>query len=447
MEDMLLVYSSYSFDLIKIFLIFWGIIGYRFRKIKLSYRIIIPIGMVSLLTISGYLVQNKLQATSIALLFVFYTIVVIFDGKLQTKLISFIIAYLSIALADLCVLGFLSLLLKKNYNVIMDDSLYGSIYLTFNIITIIMIIVTKRITHLSFENNKLSKRYFLFIITGLFCGTFILSGLIISNLPGAGENLKRMVLAIVIIICIIYLVICGMLVIVMNSRDSYKQLSQINQTVIEAQQKYYLLVHEKQEEIRGIRHEIKNHLACMNSLYKNGKMQELGDYLKAFIADIDGVETLLDSGNDIVNAIINDANSRYRSEGIHIILEGMLPKPLSIESMDLCVIFANAISNAVEAIQLLKQEKKNNIEQIRIKITSFKKDLFITITNPVGKKIDTSVIKIKTSKSDDQLHGFGTENIKRKVQKYDGEVTFECSELEFAVKIHMINVSEIAFTS
>ena len=103
--------------------------------------------------------------------------------------------------------------------------------------------------------------------------------------------------------------------------------------------------------------------------------------------------------------------------------------------MDLCVIFANAINNAVEAIY--KFEDVDIIHVINIKISSFKEDLFIDITNPIKEEVEIVNNKIETSKEDKDFHGFGLNNMKMKAREYGGSIKLESDDKMFYLFIHM----------
>jgi sensor histidine kinase regulating citrate/malate metabolism len=287
-----------------------------------------------------------------------------------------------------------------------------------------------------FKAGISGKIYALFF-TGAITGVYFVGGLMLTNLQGAQDRTRKIILAVMMVASFAYFAACLMLVMISESRDSYKMLSQINQTVIEAQQKYYLLANEKEQEIKSIRHEIKNHLACINGLYHNNKLDEMNDYISQLIDQTQVLDGLLDTGNDIVNAILNDAQSRYQKDGIIIKLEGAFPKDLKIAPMDLCVIFANAVSNAVEAIQKIEYREDAGI--IHIKISVFKNDLFIDIWNPVASKVEIVDGKLRTTKQDKNLHGFGTANMIQRVEKYHGTIDFENKENLFYVHINMKN--------
>ncbi len=284
----------------------------------------------------------------------------------------------------------------------------------------------------------ISKRIYALLFAGAGISIIIIACLMSISFPGTGDRLRKTMLFITIIACITYISACLMLIIISESRDKFKILSQINQNVIESQQQYYMLVNEKQQEIRSIRHEMKNHYSCIKGLYKANKLQDMEQYINQLVEDSEQSEDLIDTGNDIVNAIINDAMSRYQAQRIKIHLEGAFPDKLYVTAMDLCVIFANLISNAVEAILQMERDLVSD-SFVNVKISSFKDDLFIDVINPTSKNVEIQNGTMVTSKKDKSNHGFGTKNIKQRIEKYKGTVEFKNENNCFLVEISMKN--------
>jgi signal transduction histidine kinase len=289
----------------------------------------------------------------------------------------------------------------------------------------------------------ISKKVFILLFAGAATGLITLAALVVKSNDAITESARKLMVIVTIIAAFSYNAACLLIIILSESRDNYKALSLINQKIIESQQKYYTLVNEKQQEIRSIRHEMKNHLACINSLYQTGKLKEMEEYISQLTAAADDTKELFDTGNDIVNAILNDAESRYEKEHIKIRLQGGFPEHLQIAPMDLCIIFANLVSNAAEAI-LRMERLQQNTDYIDIKISSFKDDLYKDIQNPTGNNTEIQNGKLITSKSDKSHHGFGVANIIQRVEKYQGEVIFKIIDSRFMAEINMKNSVQIS---
>ncbi|MDF2611263.1 MAG: VirS, partial [Lachnospiraceae bacterium] len=369
---------------------------------------------------------------------VLITVCFMFEGKFMKKLAYSLLVYFLVLFLDVCTSGIMTLIFNTTYFEMRSYGIIKFISNFINILTLGIIILIKKLRKKQAFRVNLSKRIYALLFAGAGMGIIIISSLMATTLPGTGDRMRRIMLLVTIIACVSYSVACLMLIIITESRDNFKMLSLINQNVIESQQKYYMLVNEKQQEMRSIRHEMKNHLSCVYGLYKSNKLHEMEQYMKELVEAAEMPGDLFDTGNDIVNAILNDAKSRYHTERIILHLEGGFPSELHIAPVDLCVIFANLVTNSVEAIRQLNTYNQND-NFIDIKISSFKDDIYIDVKNPTVKNVDIQNGTLITTKQDKKFHGFGTKNMKQRVEKYRGTINFKSENNYFFVEIYMKN--------
>lgn len=167
-----------------------------------------------------------------------------------------------------------------------------------------------------------------------------------------------------------------------------------------------------QKALRKLRHDLKNHDIALRSFFENGECEKGIEYLDQFGEKIrgkapDGVNT----GNSVVDALINSKRRAAEEMDISFTYDICLPETLSIEVIDLCVLFGNALDNAVEACS---------------KIMSGPKRIMMTVkydNNSVITKIENSVEpgtvpSLTTKKADRKNHGFGIGNIESALMRY-----------------------------
>lgn len=192
--------------------------------------------------------------------------------------------------------------------------------------------------------------------------------------------------------------------------------------LIEEQLKYQFNHYKQLElnitETRKIKHDMNNHFLCLSHLLLKNDVEASLTYLADIKSAIDKIEYSLDTGNTIVDAIINDKLKRHQKNAIQFSLNGYFPRGEFIPLFDLCSIIANSFDNSLEAV--LKLEESSRI----IHIETYKKnDYWIyKIRNTCNVESSEDTQMLKTSKSNPELHGFGLMNIQNSVSRCDGQI-------------------------
>lgn len=210
-----------------------------------------------------------------------------------------------------------------------------------------------------------------------------------------------------------------------TSARKYKRLNEINTAYLIAQKEHF--EKEKQNNLasRKFRHDISNHLTILYSLMSNMHFEEAKSYLEEISGKLSEIQMLIRTGNDIVDAIVNEKIQRAKKYDTEIIWEGTFPMRLSISDFDICTIMANALDNAIEACARIKAHCI-----IAVSIATHKEFMRIIIRNPVEEPVT-----LKTRKQDRNLHGLGLENIEECVKRNSGEYQIITSDDTFTMDI------------
>ena len=182
-------------------------------------------------------------------------------------------------------------------------------------------------------------------------------------------------------------------------------------------------------QMRGWRHDYHNHIQAMLAMTDNP--EELRKYLWMLNDDLTTVDTVLKTGNVMVDAILNSKLSLIKFKNIAVNAKATVPAELRISEIDLCAIIGNLLDNAMEAC--LRQDESED-RFIRVYIGILKKQLYICVTNSVGGEVK-KVGKTYLSTKDSDAHGFGLMRIDRLADKYDGYVNRQNEEGAFATEV------------
>lgn len=182
-------------------------------------------------------------------------------------------------------------------------------------------------------------------------------------------------------------------------------------------------------QMRGWRHDYHNHIQTMLALTDNP--EQLRRYLWTLNDDLTNVDTVLKTGNVMVDAILNSKLSLIKSKQIAVNAKAVVPKELKISEVDLCVIIGNLLDNAMEAC-LRQAEGESRF--IRVYIGVLKQQLYISVTNSTGGDTRKSGRSYLSTKGSDG-HGFGLQRIDRIAEKYNGFVNRQNEPEVFATEV------------
>ncbi len=140
---------------------------------------------------------------------------------------------------------------------------------------------------------------------------------------------------------------------------------------------HYAEVENMYRQIRGWRHDYRNHIQVMKAYAARGDLDALRRYLDELDTDLATVDTVVKTGNPMTDAILNSKINLARSKGIQVRADASIPVKLGISELDLCCILGNLFDNAIEASQLLPEERR----QIRVYMDMKGRQLYISFTN------------------------------------------------------------------
>ena len=139
------------------------------------------------------------------------------------------------------------------------------------------------------------------------------------------------------------------------SRKIDKQLASYQQELIET---HYQEVDNMYQQMRGWRHDYRNHIQTMKAYAASGDWDAIRQYLDLLDEDLTTVDTVIKTGNPMTDAILNSKISLARSKNIPVVADAHIPLKLKSSELDLCCILGNLFDNAIEASLKLPEEER-----------------------------------------------------------------------------------------
>ena len=193
---------------------------------------------------------------------------------------------------------------------------------------------------------------------------------------------------------------------------------------------HYQEVENMYRQIRGWRHDYRNHIQMMKALAAKGDLDGIRAYLDELDTDLNTVDTVIKTGNAMADAILNSKISLAKSKHIPVQADAHIPVKLRMSELDLCVILGNLFDNAIEASLALPEDQR----LIRVYMDMKGTQLYISFTNFTAAAKQQKVgRRFATTKG--AGHGFGLVRIDNIIDRLDGYLSRNSEDGAFTTEI------------
>ncbi len=219
--------------------------------------------------------------------------------------------------------------------------------------------------------------------------------------------------------------------------NTFKQKSLINQkqlteVQLKEQIKHYNDITAAQAQTRKLKHDLSNHIISIKSYVEDGKKDECLKYLDSLTDYANINSDIIDTGNSVIDAIFTAKRNLARERNIDFSADIQIPADLKINSSDCCVIFGNALDNAIEACDKVQGDK-----YIKVSLVYQNGSLMCKIANSMNEAKNPL---LKTTKADKINHGIGLKNIRETLNKYSSMLRVEQNAGEFVLSFIIYEV-------
>lgn len=360
-------------ETLKFFLISYGIFGFEQRK---NYaRFLIFLYLVIGIPLVHIGIFDELYFISLwGILFV----LAFFQGGVWKKIKAVLLQYIAITTVDTVISGiiwlFYSAASKRLINMI-SETLTVAFWLTISFFV-------WKYRAVVYEVFFLMPSQYYFVIVCTLVGVGFNSANTLADVMG--EKTIEMSKASYVISNVVLIIMFVSGIMVIRVVCSWKQLrieKEIDQTIFEAQKQHYEIMQQKADELRQFRHDVKKHIAILQIICKEGKMDRVEQYVSDLYEKIRD-NNLVYTGNRIVDYFVNELIFDFREEKQFTFdITGRFEKELFISDSDVCVLFGNAVDNCREALKQCDGEK-----QFQMTIRNYQKHIFVKMCNTAKEK-------------------------------------------------------------
>ena len=402
---------------------------FSFQKRDLKHiKMVWAIAMLSVGCVSAtiYIHDNHILETFLYIAVMMIIIYILYQEKILNVIFITISILFTLSMIDVLTYSLFDVVTKLS-------SISGENIVNFasSVFSILIVGFVGKIYQKYISSSKKNIRYinmigFIFLlITEVFVVSAIVTQPIMDSDMLHARNLYLIAVVFVIIGIFIQL---ATVIILFTQRNIHKEKEQFLNAYLKEQQNHYEYLENREKETKKFRHDLRNHMELISNLAQNAEYDKIDEYLEQINMRIDTFGTIVTVHNGIVDAIINQYYMKAKENGVDMKVEGKIPVDCAIETYDLCTIFSNVLSNAYEAA--VKTEEK----YISLTCGYTERNIIITVENSCCK--DTAGGGFwKTKKENTDYHGYGLENIKDSVRRYDGIFDIEMKDNMCILKI------------
>lgn len=181
----------------------------------------------------------------------------------------------------------------------------------------------------------------------------------------------------------------------------------------EMRELYYQGLRREQDQVRTLRHDLRNHLTALQGLLARGQTAQAAGYLEQIAGSPWAQGNQQFCENETANVVLSSKAEAARRLGLQTEFQAALPRDLPIADPDLCALLGNAIDNAMEAAQKAANKK------VRLRCRTDKGLFMLQVENALtgDERPDLS-----TTKKDKAAHGFGLAGMREIAARYGGSL-------------------------
>lgn len=354
-------------------------------------------------------------------LVLFYLLTLIYKGTVKRRLLATVSTFVVMTCLELVVAGMSGYFINAVFEENEFSSITGTI--AYKLLCLIVVMLIENYTNIKKGSEIPTSSWFciFFIPTGTF---YIIFQILIYC-----RNEKPMLVSSMLILLGINLITFYLY----DALSSYFD-ERLDKLLLKQQNEYYSkqleMMNSSYQNVRSVRHDIKNHLIALDTFIKKNSNEKAIQYISQIIDASYGEKSFISTGNIDIDSILNYKVEQAKSNNIDVQIDVNIPTELNIATLDEVSILGNLIDNAINACRKLETERKINLS-----LKYSRGIFFITIANTFDGNVVYKDDKIATTNKDKSNHGIGLNNINNIIEKYDGTIKITHLENIFKVSI------------
>lgn len=313
------------------------------------------------------------------------------------------------------------------------QELIGTMLVIMDRLLLFIIIINIKRSYLKNKKNIIdisNKEWLQFLIFPIFT---LITVIVMTNSMAASyhEDIVNVYYVIAIGLIVLNMVVFHLINEILENSQRIREADILKQQSI-GQLELYNSLRKNYDIQRKRTHEYKNQIMCIDSLLKKKNYNKLEEYINSIFDKLDGQLDMVDTNNEVVNAVINAKYYEALQNDVLFILKINDLSHIKVSDEDIVTILSNLLDNAIEAAGQCEIDKRT----VGIRLLYEDDVLSIAVSNSY--KTEPEIMEdgyMRTIKDDKEQHGLGIRNVVATLEKYNAEYIIDYKNGEFVFSI------------
>lgn len=177
-------------------------------------------------------------------------------------------------------------------------------------------------------------------------------------------------------------------------------------------------------------HDMKHVLLYLQKCITEKDTESAEEYLKKYTEEMSKTPRRIWTGYSEIDFSVNYYYQMMQEKGIQFTMETDIHS-IPMEDQDMMIVLGNLLDNAMTAAEKCEPGEKH----VHLKVQTINEMFLMRIENSTIQMPEKKNGRFLSSKTASEYHGWGIENVKQIVKKYDGDIRFEYTNTEFQVEM------------
>lgn len=379
-------------------------------KFKMIHRVLITFAASAVFEVVAIFQAEAVWRQFVPLVVFSLAVFIFFDGRTRNKLLYLLIALVSASFASIfsviCLAVFCPATSEVDY---MSYMLLGS-----PLEALSYLLVLSLVYHIDKKGKlHLPVKYWAAAVVSFFLVFLAMAVLLNSYIQYMMDGL--LVIAVAFGLFLLWVIMYFAFFFVCRYFSKLNEMSLIEMQN-EMMEKYMLQKQESDRMIKILSHDLQHNLGRMKALADQSGDIQASQSITEYEQHLARCR-MLDVGNDIASAVINEKRLIALRDNITFTVNGGFSEGLSLERIDICSLLGNLLDNALEAAA---QTEDESLRMVELQINRTGHQLLLLVTN--GYTVEPQLMgnSFISQKKNRGLHGIGMVSINNIVEKYNG---------------------------